>query len=326
MTSRISLRYIRATLAALLVVAGLASSATAHDYPNKPIRIIVPFGPGTGPDVLARVVSRQLETQLKQSILIENRGGANGSIGARVVALAPPDGYTLLYTPTAFSINPSVYKSLPFDTRKDFAPVADIGLGIGLFLLVNPKIPVKTVPELIEYGKAHPLAFGSPGVGNSLHLAGELFNVRTGLKMVHVPFNATGAISTALLAGDIQVLFIAPAAAVANLQSGNLRALAFTGPEPHPLFPDVPLIRSYLKDFDLLGWQGFLAPAGTPPAIVDLLNAEIRKAMTVPKIAEAFLDGGYRASGMNAKQFAAFLDAELIRWGEAVRAAGIEPH
>jgi tripartite-type tricarboxylate transporter receptor subunit TctC len=144
--------------------------------------------------------------------------------------------------------------------------------------------------------------------------------------MVHVPFNATGAISTALLAGDIQVLFIAPAAAVANLQSGNLRALAFTGPEPHPLFPGVPLISSYLKDFNLLGWQGFLAPAGTPSAIVDLLNAEVRKAMTVPKVAEAVLDGGYRASGMNATQFAAYLDAELIRWGEAVRAAGIEPH
>jgi tripartite-type tricarboxylate transporter receptor subunit TctC len=316
----------RLLVAALLGVVGFGSFAAAQDYPNKPIRVIVPFGPGTGPDVLARVVSRQLETQLKQSFLIENRGGANGSIGARVVALAPPDGYTLLYTPSAFSINPSVYKNLPFDTRKDFTPVADIGLGIGLFLLVNPKLPVKTVPELIEYGKTHPLAFGSPGVGNSLHLAGELFNVRTGLKMVHVPFNASGAISTALLAGDIQVLFIAPAAAVGNLQSGTLRALAFTGPEPHPLFPNVPLLSSYLKDFNLLGWQGFLAPAGTPPAIVDLLNAEIRKAMTVPKVAEAVLDGGYRASGMNAAQFAAYLDAELTRWAEAVHAAGLEPH
>jgi tripartite-type tricarboxylate transporter receptor subunit TctC len=316
----------RLLAAALLAFVGFASAASAQDYPNKPIRVIVPFGPGTGPDVLARVVSRQLETQLKQSILIENRGGANGSIGARVVAQAPPDGYTLLFTPTAFSINPSVYKNLPFDTRKDFAPVADIGLGIGLFLLVNPKLPVKTVPELIEYGKIHPLAFGSPGVGNSLHLAGELFNVRTGLKMVHVPFNATGAISTALLAGDIQVLFIAPAAAVANIQSGVLRALAFTGPEPHPLFPDMPLISSYVKDFNLLGWQGFLAPAGTPPAIVDLLNAEIRRAIAVPKVAEAVLDGGYRASGMTAAQFAAYLDGELTRWGEAVRAAGIEPH
>jgi len=177
----------RLLVAALLPVVGFTSFASAQDYPNKPIRVVVPFGPGTGPDVLARVVSRQLETQLKQSILIENRGGANGSIGARVVAQAPPDGYTLLYTPTAFSINPSVYKNLPFDTRKDFVPVADIGLGIGLFLLVNPKLPVKTVPELIEYGKARPLAFGSPGVGNSLHLAGELFNVRTGLKMAHVP-------------------------------------------------------------------------------------------------------------------------------------------
>ena len=306
-------------------IAGHSSQAQAQAYPARSVRVIVPFGPGTGPDVLARIVTRQLEEQLKQSFVIENRGGANGSIGTRLVATAPPDGYTLLYMPTAFSINPSVYRRLPFDNKKDFVPVADIGLGTGLFLLVNPNLPVHTVPELIEYGRSHPLAFGSPGVGNSLHLAGELFNVRTGLKMVHVPFNATGAISTALLAGDIQVLFIAPAAAVGNLKSGRLRALAFTGPEPHQLFPDVPLMSKHLKDFSLLGWQGFLAPAGTPRTVVDLLNAQIRKAMSVPRVAEKVLDGGYRDSGMNADQFAAFLDAEQTRWGEAVRAAGIEP-
>jgi tripartite-type tricarboxylate transporter receptor subunit TctC len=317
---------VRTLLMALVAVASLFSFASAQDYPSKPIHVVVPFGPGTGPDVLARVVARQLETQLKQSIVIENRGGANGTIGTRVVALAPPDGYTLLYMPTAFSINPSVYRNLPFDTRKDFVPVADIGLGIGLFLLVNPKLPVTTVPELIEYGKTHPLAFGSPGVGNSLHLAGELFNVRTGLKMVHVPFNATGAISTALLAGDIQVLFIAPAAAHAYVKSGNLRALAFTGTEPYPQFPEVPLISEYLKDFIGSGWHGFLAPAGTPRAIVEFLNAEIRKAVTEPKVAEMLLDGGYRSSGMNATQFATYLDGELTRWAEAARAAGIEPH
>jgi tripartite-type tricarboxylate transporter receptor subunit TctC len=308
------------------VVIGASFPAKAQDYPSKPIRVVVPFGPGTGPDVLARVVTRQLETQFKQSIVIENRGGANGTIGTRAVALAPPDGYTLLYMPTAFSINPSVYRNLPFDTRKDFVPVADIGLGIGLFLLVNPKLPVRSVPELIEHGKTHPLAFGSPGVGNSLHLAGEMFNVRTGLKMVHVPFNATGAISTALLAGDIQVLFIAPAAAHAYVKSGDLRALAFTGTEPYPKFPEVPLIGSYLKDFIGSGWHGFLAPAGTPPAIIEFLNTEIRKAVTEPKVAEVLLDGGYRSSGMNATQFAAYLDGELARWAEAARAAGIEPH
>ena len=319
-------RAVRTLLMALMTVAVVFSIAEAQDYPSKPIRVVVPFGPGTGPDVLARVVTRQLETQLKQSIVIENRGGANGTIGTRVVALAPPDGYTLLYMPTAFSINPSVYRNLPFDTRKDFAPIADIGLGIGLFLLVNPKLPVTSVPELIEYGKAHPLAFGSPGVGNSLHLAGELFNVRTGLKMVHVPFNATGAISTALLAGDIQVLFIAPAAAHAYVKSGNLRALAFTGTEPYPPFPDVPLIGTYLKDFIGSGWHGFLAPAGTRREIVEFLNAEIRKAVSEPKVAEMLLDGGYRSSGMNATEFAAYLDGELTRWAEAARAAGIEPH
>jgi tripartite-type tricarboxylate transporter receptor subunit TctC len=170
-----------AAIAAIAWAACLIGPARAQqDYPNRPIRVIVPFAPGTGPDALARIVSRQLETQLKQPVVIENRGGANGTIGTRAVATAAPDGYTLLYIPTAFSINPSVYKTLPFDPKKNFAPVADIGLGTGLFLLVNPKLPVHSVPELIEYGKTHALSYGSPGVGNSLHLAGELLNVAPG--------------------------------------------------------------------------------------------------------------------------------------------------
>jgi len=316
---------VRSFAVGLVILAAGLVAAAAQPYPNKPVRVIVPFGPGTGPDVLARVVARQLEVQMKQPFVIENRGGANGTIGTRAVAAAAPDGYTLLYMPTAFSINPAVYRNLPFDPRKDFVPVGDIGVGTGLFLLVNPRLPVNSVPELIEYGKTHPLAFGSPGVGNSLHLAGELFNVRTGLKMVHVPYDAMGAISTALLAGDIQVLFIAPAAALANVKAGKLRALAFTGTEPHQQFPEVPLMRDYVKDFDVSGWQGFLAPAGTPQEIVDRLNAEIRKAIETPNVAQAVLDGGYRPSGMNAAQFAAFLEAELQRWSEAARAAGIEP-
>jgi tripartite-type tricarboxylate transporter receptor subunit TctC len=241
------------------------------------------------------------------------------------VATADPDGYTLLAVPPAFVINPSVYKTLPFDIVRDFAPVANAGISPGYLIMVRPGLPVHSVAELIDYAKTHRLLYGSPGIGNTLHLAAALFCAKAGIEMQHVPFRGLAPVMTAILAGTIDLTFGTPNSA--NLvTSGQLRAVGFTGPKPLPELSDVPLVKDTLPSFDVEGsWEGWFAPAKTPPPIIQRLNEAIRASLKVPKVREAIERAGYEPTDMSPEQFTSFVRAEQARYAEAVRAAKIEP-
>ena len=310
-------------LLAGFVVAPFA--AVAQTYPARAVRVIVTFAPGGAPDVIARAVAAQVEAQVKQSLIIDNRVGANGIIGTQAVANAPADGYTLLHASASFVVNPSIYKKLPYDIWKDFAPIANLGIGVGYLLLVNSSLPVKTTAEFIAYAKNHQISYGSPGAGNTLHLASELFKVKAGVAMQHVPFRGTAPALNALLAGTIQAVFIPPAAALAYVESGRLRAIGFTGDAALKELPDVPLIKQTVPDFRIEGaWHGWFAPARTQAAIVDRLNGEVRKALKVPRVRDFVLRAGYVPDDKSPEEYRAFLRGEFERYGEAARAAHIE--
>ena len=318
----------QAVLWHLVVVFALAAGtldAAAQPYPSRPIRMIVPFEPGGAPDVVARLVAAAIDKPLGQSVIVENRTGANGIVGMQAVATADPDGYTLLDVPPAFVINPSVYKTLPFDIFRDFAPVANAGISPGYLVMVRPDLPVHSIAELIDYAKSHRVLYGSAGVGNTLHLAAALFAVKAGIAMEHVPFRGAAPIMTSLLAGTIDLTFATPTSA-SFVTSGQLRAIGFTGRAPLAELPDVPLVRDTLPSFDIEGsWEGVLAPAKTPPAIVARLNTAIRDALKTPSAHDAIVRAGYAPTDMSPQEFAAFLHAEQERYAQAVRAAKIEP-
>jgi tripartite-type tricarboxylate transporter receptor subunit TctC len=310
---------------ALFALIAATSVAAAQSYPSRAIRVVVPFAPGGAPDIVARIVAGALDKPLGQSLIVENRTGANGIVGMQAVATAEPDGYTLLNVPPAFVVNPSVYKTLPFDIFRDFAPVANIGVASGYLLMVRPGLPVKTVAELIDYAKSHRLFYGSAGVGNTLHLTAALFCAKAGVEMEHVPFHGAAPIMTALLSGTIDLTFATPTSA-SFVISGQLRAIGFTGKAPFAELPDVPLIKDTLPSFDVEGsWEGWLAPAKTPPDIVTKLNATIRAALKAPAVRDAIVRAGYEPADMSPGEFAAFLHAEAERYAQAVKAAKVEP-
>src|SRR5215213_9751584 len=300
--------------------------AAAQHFPTRPIRLIIPFAAGGAPDFMARPVAAQVEAQLGQPVIVENRGGANGIVGMQAVANAEPDGHTLLHVVPAFVINPSVYTKLPFDIFQDFAPVATIGIGTGYLLIVNPNLPVKSVEELIAYAKNNRLLYGSAGVGNTRHLTAELFNAHSGIAMEHVPFRGAGPVLTAILAGTVHAGFFAPAAVVEQVKSGTLRAIGFTGSIPVSELPDVPLITSTLPNFKIEGaWHGWLAPSRTPPAIIERLNSEVDKALNVQRVKQSIEQAGYLVFKNTPKEFGAFLHEEADRYAKAVAVAKIPP-
>ena len=323
MTTRSSIGRLLAVLGLALVGGTLA--AVAQQFPSRPIRLIVTFAPGGAPDIVARIVAAALEKPLGQSVIVENRTGANGIVGMQSVANAEPDGYTLLNTPPAFVINPSVYKTLPFDIFRDFAPVANIGISAGYLVIVRPGLPVNSIAELIDYGKTHRLLYGSPGIGNTLHLAAALFGAKAGINMEHVPFRGTGPVMTALLAGTIDLVFASPSAA-SSLSKDGLRAIGFTGKAPPAELPNLPLVKASLPGYEIEGsWEGLLAPAKTPPDIIARLNAEVRAILKIPSVRQSIVKVGYEPTDMSPEEFGVFMHAEAQRYAEAVRAAKIEP-
>jgi tripartite-type tricarboxylate transporter receptor subunit TctC len=291
--------------------------------------MIVPFPPGGNVDVFARVLFQQVEKELGSSIVIDNRGGANGILGADLVANATPDGYTMLTTSFAFAVNPSIVRKMPFDVRKDFAPVTDIALGTGYLMLANLKLPATTVKELIALAKQQPgkIRYSSAGVGNGQHLAGALFASKAGIDMLHVPYKGGGPAVTAAIGGEVQIHYPAPAVGVPHVKAGRLRALGFTGGKRLAALPDVPTIAEaalpgFLAD---AGWHGIFAPAKTPPAIVKKMQEAVRKALEVPHVHDYFVNNGYEPQAHDPAEWTRLFLADLKRYAEITRIAKIEP-
>jgi tripartite-type tricarboxylate transporter receptor subunit TctC len=302
----------------------LASHAAAQSFPSRPVRIIVPLAAGGPGDVLARAVGQKLSESLGQPVVIDNRPGANTNVGAEVVAKAAPDGHTLLATASTLTINPSLYASLPYDPIRDFAPVTLIAT-TPLMLVVHPSLPVRSVKELIALAKAKPsqLLYGSAGNGSTLHLAGEMFNTLAGVKLTHVPYKGvTGAFSD-LLGGQISLMFPGTPIALPQAQAGKLRALGTTGSKRTPAAPELPTIaEAGVPGYEVSVWYGILAPAGTPPAIVNRLHTEVSRIVQLPDIKERWAVLGAEPVSNAPDQFAAFLKADLGKWAKVVRESG----
>jgi len=303
-----------------------AAWAQAQNYPNRAVRVVVAAQTG-GPDTVARVVAAQLQQQLGQPFVVENQGGANGIVGASTVAKSAPDGYTLLVYSSGFVINPYVHKSLPYDTEKDFIPITNLVTNGGLLFAVTANLPVKDLKELIEYAKKNPLAYSTPGVGNTWHLATEVFNNLTGIKMTHIPYKGGGPATAAAAAGEVQVVLASPPPLMPHYKSGRVRALAFSGDKRHPSFPEVPTmaeagVPAYHHDG---GWFGMFAPAGTPSDIVEKLAAEVRKAMRDPGVLDRVDKIGAFPAASTPAEFRKFIQSELRNYGEQAKLAHIVP-
>jgi tripartite-type tricarboxylate transporter receptor subunit TctC len=299
--------------------------ARAQGYPTRPVHVLVGFAAGSGPDILARSVANQLGADLGQSFFVENRAGANGTIATNTVAQSAADGYTLLFTSDSIASTPFVYKKLPYDIFRDLTPIATVGVLDGLLMLVNPSSPVHTVNEFIDYARKNRVLYGSPGIGNGLHLAAALFNKSTGLTMEHLPFKGASEVAVALLNGSIDVMFVTPSSVIALVKDGKLRAIAFTGSKPFPELPDVPLLKTSVPDYPpTSAWGMFFGPAKTPPDIINKLNAAIREALHVRAVASVVERSGFIPDERSPAQTADFFHMQVEAAGKAVQAAGIE--
>lgn len=311
---------------ALAVLLPSTLMAQAADYPSRPVKIVVGYAAGSGPDLQARTVAAQLSKDLGEQYYVENRTGANGTIGVRTVVQAAPDGYTILFTSNGIAPTPFVYKHLGYDILTDLTPVATQGILDGLFILVDAKSDIKTLQDLIARAKKEKLNYGSPGVGNGLHLATELFSKSAGIKMQHIPYKGASEVMNGMLTGSVQVMFVTPPSVVGLIKAGRVRALGFTGTKPFPVFPDVPLVKDIVPGFEPIGsWGMFMVPAKTPASLVEKLNKDIHAALLKPAVAGVLQRDGYMPDERDAAQTAAYYRKEVAAMGEAVKAAGIEP-
>ena len=320
-----------ASLYILALMSGLCGNldpACAQSYPNRIITLVIPFPPGGSTSIVGRVIADKMSQLLGQSIVVDNRGGAGGTVGTKAVTKSEPDGYTLLlgYTGT-LAIAPSLYRNVGYDPRKDFAPIGMIG-NAPSSLVVHPSFPARTVAELVAYARANPgkINFGSAGVGTVGHITGEYFARSAGIQIVHIPYKGTGPALSDLLGGHIPMSFSPIATTSGNVKAGLLRALAVTSTGRNKLLPDVPtMIEAGLPDFDATLCYGLVAPAGTPRPVIDRLNKELRAALASDEVKKQLeLDGTEITSG-TPEQYADFIDRDEKKWSELVRVSGVEP-
>jgi tripartite-type tricarboxylate transporter receptor subunit TctC len=316
----------RIGLAAALALAGGAALA-ADAYPSRPLRMVVPFAPGGGSDIVGRIVGIKLTEAWGQQVVVDNRPGGNANIGAMVVARAPADGYTLLLGNANFTINPALIKDMPFNPVKDFAPVTLLA-NVTNMLAVHSSLPVKSVKELIAYAKARPgqLNFASPGAGTSSHLGGELFRSMAGIDVVAIHYKGATPAMTDLIGGQVSFTITSMLSVMPHVKSGRLRALGVTTLKRSPAMPDLPTIaESGLPGFEATNWYGVLTTAGTPKPIVDKLNQELVRIVATPDVREKFSQQGAEPETDTPAEFERFIRAEITKWAKVVREAGIKP-
>jgi tripartite-type tricarboxylate transporter receptor subunit TctC len=315
-------RHLALVVAAVLIAAPVA---VAQTYPTKPVKLVVPFPPGGSLDITGRLLAQKLTEAWGQPVVVENKPGAGGNIGADLVAKSVPDGYTILLGAlSTHAVNPSLYAKMPYDAAKDFAPITLIAITPNV-LVVNAASPVNNVREFIAYAKANPgkLSFGSGSSGSAGHLAGELFKVETGTDAVHVPFKGGAPATQALLAGDTQFMFDNLANAMAQVKAGKLKALAVTTAKRSPLVPDLPtMAEAGLPGFDISTWYGLFAPAGTPPAVVAKWNAEVTKILNAPDVRARLVADGAEPAPNTPEQFAQMIASELVKYARIVKISG----
>ncbi|MFO1312242.1 MAG: tripartite tricarboxylate transporter substrate binding protein [Burkholderiales bacterium] len=319
-------KWLALTFTALCLAVGFPlAHAQAPAYPTKPVKLVVPFPPGGSLDIAGRLIAQKLTEMWGQSVVVENKPGAGGNIGADFVAKSPPDGYTILLGAlSTHAVNPSLYKTMPYDAAKDFAPITLIAITPNV-LVVNASLPVNSAKEFIAYAKANPgkLSFGSGSNGSAGHLAGELFKVETNTDAVHVPFKGGAPATQALLAGDTQFMFDNLANAMAQVKAGKIKALAVTTAQRSSLVPELPtMAEAGLPGFDISTWYGLFAPAGTPPSIVAKWNADVTKILTSADVRAKLVADGADPSPDTPEQFREFIAKELAKYARIVKASG----
>ena len=304
----------------------LGPLATAQPFPSKPIRMVAPSSPGGPVDVIARVLAQGMIETLGQQIVIENRAGAAGQIGAELVAKALPDGYTLLLGFSGpLAISPSLSDSTPYNPLKDFAPISQVAAA-PYVLLVHPSVPAKSVKELVALARSRPgkMNFASGGNGTGLHMAGELFKFTAGVKIVHVPYKGAGPGTAALLGGEVDMMFNGIAPALSHIRAGRLRSLAVGGDKRSPLVPELPTVAESGLKFNTTGWYGIVAPRGTPQPVVAKLHAETVKALNLPAVKDQLTKLAVDVIGSTPEQFASLIREELATWAKVIKAAGLK--
>ncbi|HQU49863.1 MAG TPA: tripartite tricarboxylate transporter substrate binding protein [Casimicrobiaceae bacterium] len=320
---------LRSSIVALAAasLAAFAVTGSAQDWPSKPIRMIVPYPPGGGTDIVARILNEKLAPELGQPIVIENKGGAGGSVGTEVAAHAPADGYTILLTLSSHTINPKLFPRLGYDVEKDFTPVSLVTL-IPQIVVANPSLPVSNIAELVAYLKANPgkVNYASVGIGSPGHVAGELFKLKTGTQMTHVPYKGGGPAVTDTIGGQVQLLFVSIPAALQFVKQGRLKALAVTSGKRTPSAPDVPtIVENGGPDVVVDSWYGVLVPSKTPAPVVAKLNAAMAKVLAMPEVREKLFAQGAEAVWTTSADFDAMIRDELKKWEYVIRAAKITP-
>ena len=309
-------------LACVALMAG--GRAQAEDWPSRPITIVVPFAAGGTTDMVARPIAQSLSERLGQPVIVENRAGAGGTMGAAIVARSSADGYTIFLATVAHTMAPGLYKSLPYDFEKDFEPIT-LAAQVPNVLIVNPNLPVNSIGELIAYVKANPgkVNYGSAGPGSTEHMSGELFAAMLGASMVHVPYKGGAPMMTDLMAGHIQMAIETSGSAMPQIQAGAVRALAVSTAERSPFYPTLPtLAEAGLKGYDVTTWYGFLVPKGTPPEICDKLYGQISAILKTPEIRARLKEMGAEPGGETPEAFGKFIQAETDKWGRVAKEAG----